>query len=769
MANDSPISFDDLVDWRQRLYKFCFSHFDAITAFKDGISFKLHHDEVRLGPKARHLSSSVTCIESLLDCPRRFRPRLSNDISKLADRFALSAIERPHADWKSDESAHIYCRCRALPLVVYHLPKYRSRIEQHLERILWQLTQGVPRLAIGEASSAAPDPDNWYPPNAFHTYWTLFLVHAIKHRFENEFNKLKEKLKTTSFDIERLNEEMLLWAERTAGYQIALHEADSVKLDSDQLTWSLTILMKFGRDFQADLAQQDFMRHALKCIFQHQTHAGIWRTGAPLFHYKKSGNAYCHVFETFATLLKNVLTDRKEGLFLRQALRPYMRQLLRLWEYAIATKIPLPQDNKIFGWSSGHRADSTHPESWVTASVYSFSQCLRRLMGIWAREEAAISLKVHTSHGYDEGAVRALLERGDTWAKKGKGASTQLMTLFVNPARFFCSNNALEPDDQPVDDDQARGAILFGPPGTSKTTLSRSVADAIGWDYVELHASHFVADGLPNVQRTADAIFNKLMQLDRTVILFDEIDELVRARGKEPDAFGRFLTTSMLPKLAELWKARKVIYFVATNDIRLFDPAVTRAQRFDASVHVAPPSFKSKLKRITKVLEASSIHVKATTFTHQEVEKALGHAAKLEKKESTPTELPIKYVLGKFLLVRYDQLEELAFAIKKSLPRRTTVTLTRTVIEDALFRLADPFFKTCEPFRDFVESGKYEQRDYSKARIWEVKGSIPSRCRTNISELQNRNWFNSKPGFDDFSDLPSKCVQIRPGVIMFRK
>ena len=39
-----------------------------------------------------------------------------------------------------------------------------------------------------------------------------------------------------------------------------------------------------------------------------------------------------------------------------------------------------------------------------------------------------------------------------------------------------------------------------------------------------------MADGLPNVQRTANQIFERLVELDRTVVLFDEIDELVRAR-----------------------------------------------------------------------------------------------------------------------------------------------------------------------------------------------------------------------------------------------
>jgi SpoVK/Ycf46/Vps4 family AAA+-type ATPase len=95
------------------------------------------------------------------------------------------------------------------------------------------------------------------------------------------------------------------------------------------------------------------------------------------------------------------------------------------------------------------------------------------------------------------------------------------------------------------------------------------------------------------------------MELDHTVVLFDEIDELVRERKDSADAFGRFLTTSMLPKLAFLWKIRKVIYFVNTNYLEYFDTAITRDERFDALIFVPPPSFKKKMARICEIINAT--------------------------------------------------------------------------------------------------------------------------------------------------------------------
>jgi len=772
MPNESELAFDNIVAYRQQLQKFCCAHYTSLIEFKDGVSFKLNLTEQSLGTAARHLSSTATCIESLLDCPPEFLPKESIDISALARDFSLAAMHRTHAEWLSDGSASIYCRCRTLPLVVYYLPTYQRRVQGHLKRIFSQLQPDASRLAIGEASGNHPDPDSWYPPNAYHTYWTLYLLHAINEKFPEEHKQLQRKFAGSRFDLTRLREEMLLWAQRTVGYQIALHVSGSSILDSDQLAWSLATIVKFQRDFQANLAQQDFIRCALKCLFEQQTDIGIWRTGAPLFHYLRSGNAYCYIFETFAVLLKSALTNRKEGLFLRQVLRPYVAQLLALWRYATSTQIPLSRQETI-GWSSGHRANRKEPESWATASVYSFSQHLRRLIGIWARESAAVELKVDTSHVSSTDAVKTLAERGATWAPIGKTAASQLMTLFINPTRRFESGNCLEPDSQPINDDQARGAILFGPPGTSKTTLSRCVADAIGWDYVELHASTFVADGLPNVQRTANRIFERLSQLDRTVILFDEIDELVRARDMEPDAFGRFLTTSMLPKLAELWKLRKVIYFVATNHISFFDLAVIRAQRFDALVHVSPPSLQRKLRRVKELLQGTFRRVRFPGINSSHVEAALRRVVELnDKSQATSPEkclLPDSCIVAKLLLMRWDQLQELASAIKKSQIGRTELIVSRKVLEEALSALSDPSLRKCAPFKNYQEASRYEQHDFSKVNIWEVRGKIPTKEEVNFERKCDVYWYVSKAAFGDFTDFPRGFKVAGPGILTWRR
>ena len=71
--------------------------------------------------------------------------------------------------------------------------------------------------------------------------------------------------------------------------------------------------------------------------------------------------------------------------------------------------------------------------------------------------------------------------------------------------------------------------LLFGPPGTSKSTLARSLAQCLGWHFVELTPSNFVEQGLEMIESRSREIFDDLAMLREAVVLFDELDEGVEA------------------------------------------------------------------------------------------------------------------------------------------------------------------------------------------------------------------------------------------------
>lgn len=150
-------------------------------------------------------------------------------------------------------------------------------------------------------------------------------------------------------------------------------------------------------------------------------------------------------------------------------------------------------------------------------------------------------------------------------------------------------------------------ALLFGPPGTSKTTLVRAFAERIGWPYVELSPANFLTKGLDRVYERTDEIFADLDDLRCVVILFDEMDALVRRRPSSDvqpplDIAREFLTTTMLPKLATLHERNNAFYFMATNHREFFDDAVIRPGRFDLHLFMGMPGWDVKLKKLAAFL-----------------------------------------------------------------------------------------------------------------------------------------------------------------------
>jgi len=759
------MKFSDLASHRHLLQDFCGLHTPSLLRFKSGSSFKLRITEPDLLDGLRHPTTTATCIESLLECPESFRGDVSESAEELAREFAKAALKLPSKRWQSERSASIYCRCRALPLTIrYSDPPLDARIIKHVKRILAQLGDDQGRFGIGEFD-AKWKPPSVYPPNAFHTFWTLEILEEFKEKSPVQYGKLDK-----TDELGRLKKGMILWARSSLGLQVSLHAADSSLLDSDQLAWSLAILLKFTDEYLTDVGEQDLVREALKGLFKTQLRTGSWRHYRSLFHYRDAGNAYCYVYETFAVLLRIALMEEgHRGQFVRECLHPYLERLIDLWRHVDKTAIRLSEGKRAVGWCSGHRTDVREAEGWATASVFAFAQALRRLVGIWTREEAAGGLPVTRPPVAASQARDKLAERGETWGRDQQSVARQLSTMFINPIIRNRSHSSAEPDSQPVADRQARSAILFGPPGTSKTTLCGCVAAAVDWQYIEVHASHFVAAGLPEVQKTADEIFNRLMELDHAVVLFDEIDELVREREMEHDAFGRFLTTSMLPKLAKLWHQRKVVYFVATNHIQYFDSAITRPQRFDSLVHVGTPSYDAKVRRVGEDLAKQvSISVKPRLADcRAQVEDALKQAASEYGKRDA--QLPSELNLAKFALLRFDQLTQLTRLLKQQGAfSETQPEISPDSLRDCLSRIKDQRLRIYAPYMDFGRDQKYE-RDCQMLNVWRVEGLDPDNLPPGLGfeKLPDRSvWFSSED-----SDCPKvsgySAEVVPPGTVRY--
>ena len=79
--------------------------------------------------------------------------------------------------------------------------------------------------------------------------------------------------------------------------------------------------------------------------------------------------------------------------------------------------------------------------------------------------------------------------------------------------------------------------MLFGPPGTGKTSFARAIAGRLGWPFVELLPSKLASatGGLAAELRRA---FHELGQLEHIVAFVDEFEELASNRQDRPEMQG---------------------------------------------------------------------------------------------------------------------------------------------------------------------------------------------------------------------------------------
>jgi hypothetical protein len=151
--------------------------------------------------------------------------------------------------------------------------------------------------------------------------------------------------------------------------------------------------------------------------------------------------------------------------------------------------------------------------------------------------------------------------------------------------------------------ERLHSVILFGPPGTGKTTLAEACAKSSNVPLVEVTPSDILLAGAEKVETRARYVFEGLSMLTKAIILFDEFDSILwhRDEGAILANVFQFLTPGMLPKLKNLnesAKRQQVAFILSTNMIGSLDDAAIRDGRFDERIGVYPPDSLSRLGRL---------------------------------------------------------------------------------------------------------------------------------------------------------------------------
>lgn len=134
-----------------------------------------------------------------------------------------------------------------------------------------------------------------------------------------------------------------------------------------------------------------------------------------------------------------------------------------------------------------------------------------------------------------------------------------------------------------------KGALLYGPPGCSKTMTAQAVANTYGLNFIAVKGAELISMYVGESERAVREIFRKARAAAPSIIFFDEIDAIGSTR-ESGSSSGLNVLTTLLNEMDGFELLKGVQVLAATNKPESLDPALLRPGRFDAHIYLGPPT-----------------------------------------------------------------------------------------------------------------------------------------------------------------------------------
>eukprot|EP00210_Caulerpa_lentillifera_P000595 g576.t1 len=175
----------------------------------------------------------------------------------------------------------------------------------------------------------------------------------------------------------------------------------------------------------------------------------------------------------------------------------------------------------------------------------------------------------------------------DTEVSISDALSQSLKSLVISPIttpEMFAKMGVLPP----------KGVILYGPPGSGKSALVRSLARTSGANFFVISGPSLVSEYYGGSESGLTGVFSAAKVLTPAIIFFDELESVLIERNlvsKSGSSVHRMLT-ALLTEFDKLTSG--VVVVGATNQIATLDLSLRRPGRFDREIEIGPPSMQTR-------------------------------------------------------------------------------------------------------------------------------------------------------------------------------
>lgn len=151
-----------------------------------------------------------------------------------------------------------------------------------------------------------------------------------------------------------------------------------------------------------------------------------------------------------------------------------------------------------------------------------------------------------------------------------------------------------------------RAVVLFGPPGTGKTTFAKAIASRLEWPFVEVFPSRLAGEpgGLAGALRQT---FLDIAELEHAVVFIDEVEEIASQRKGEPPSPMQGVTNELLKIIPAFRDQPGRLLVCATNFIRSLDSAFLRHGRFDYVIPIGLPDAEARSAMWRRFIPAAAL------------------------------------------------------------------------------------------------------------------------------------------------------------------